>query len=53
MFPTAWKSSAGVPTSGLIYSLMTAEIDGRRLSDEEVIANTIVTLLVVMRPLPT
>src|SRR5271170_943368 len=33
------------PTTGLIYSLMTAEVDGLRLSDEEVIANTIITLI--------
>ena len=33
------------PTSGLIHSLMTAEVDGHRLSDEEVIANTIITLI--------
>ena len=33
------------PTDGLIYSLMTAEFDGDRLSDEEVIANTIITLI--------
>lgn len=33
------------PNSGLIYSLMTAEVDGNRLSDEEVIANTIITLI--------
>jgi pimeloyl-[acyl-carrier protein] synthase len=33
------------PTSSLIYSLMTAEVDGHRLSDEEVIANTIITLI--------
>jgi cytochrome P450 len=33
------------PTNGLIYSLMTAEVDGQRLSDEEVIANTIITLI--------
>jgi cytochrome P450 len=33
------------PTDGLIYSLMTAEVDGHRLSDEEVIANTIITLI--------
>ena len=45
MLPTAWKSCAGVPTSGLIYSLMTAEIDGQRLTDEEVIATTIVTII--------
>jgi cytochrome P450 len=33
------------PTSGLIYALMTAEVDGHRLSDDEVIANTIITFI--------
>lgn len=33
------------PTGGLIHSLMTAEFDGDRLSDEEVIANTIITMI--------
>jgi pimeloyl-[acyl-carrier protein] synthase len=33
------------PTDGLIRSLMTAEVDGDRLSDEGVIANTIITLI--------
>jgi len=33
------------PNSGLIYSLMTAEVEGQRLTDEEVIANTIVTII--------
>ena len=33
------------PNNGLIYSLMTAEMDGQRLSDEEVIATTIVTMI--------
>lgn len=33
------------PRGGLIHSLMTAEVDGSRLSDEEVIANTIITLI--------
>jgi pimeloyl-[acyl-carrier protein] synthase len=33
------------PADGLIYSLMTAEFDGNRLSDEEVVANTIITLI--------
>jgi pimeloyl-[acyl-carrier protein] synthase len=33
------------PTTGLIYALMTAEVDGHRLSDEEVIANTIITMI--------
>lgn len=34
-----------VPNNGLIYSLMTTELEGQRLSDEEVIANTIITLI--------
>ncbi len=33
------------PNCGLIYSLGTAELDGRRLTDEEVIASTIVTII--------
>jgi pimeloyl-[acyl-carrier protein] synthase len=33
------------PRGGLIHALMTAEIDGQRLSDDEVIANTIITLI--------
>jgi pimeloyl-[acyl-carrier protein] synthase len=33
------------PNSGLIYSLMAAEVDGQRLTDEEVIASTIVTII--------
>lgn len=33
------------PTPGLIHSLMTAQVDGHRLSDDEVIANTIITLI--------
>jgi cytochrome P450 len=33
------------PSNGLISSLLTAEVDGCRLSDEEVIANTIITLI--------
>ncbi len=33
------------PGGGLIHSLMTAEIDSQRLSDDEVIANTIITLI--------
>jgi pimeloyl-[acyl-carrier protein] synthase len=33
------------PADGLIYSLMTAEVDGQRLSEEEVVANTIITLI--------
>jgi cytochrome P450 len=33
------------PREGLIHSLMTAEVDGSRLTEEEVIANTIVTMV--------
>jgi pimeloyl-[acyl-carrier protein] synthase len=33
------------PTNGLIYALMTSEVDGHRLTDEEVIVNTIITLI--------
>src|SRR5271168_2871461 len=33
------------PNNGLIYALMISEVDGHKLSDEEVIANTIITLI--------
>ena len=33
------------PTGGLIHSLMVAEVEGQQLSDAEVIANTIITLV--------
>src|SRR5438445_1668792 len=33
------------PRDGLIHALATAEIDGERLTDEEVVANTIVTMV--------
>lgn len=33
------------PRDGLLHALMTAEVDGDRLTDEEVIANTIVTMV--------
>ena len=36
---------ARFPRDGLIGSLMAAEVDGARLSEEEVIANTIVTMV--------
>ncbi len=39
------EEQRGNPNSGLIYSLMMAEVDGHRLSDDEVIANTIITLI--------
>lgn len=34
-----------LPNSGLIYLLMTAEIDGRHLTDDEVVASAIVTII--------
>jgi cytochrome P450 len=39
------KEQRSLAVEGLIHSLMTAEVDGQRLSDEEVIANTIITLI--------
>ena len=33
------------PRPGLVHSLMTAEVNGERLTDEEVVANSIVTML--------
>ncbi|PZR76223.1 MAG: cytochrome P450, partial [Chthoniobacterales bacterium] len=33
------------PRPGLIHSLMTAEVNGERLTDEEVVANSIVTMV--------
>jgi len=33
------------PREGLIQSLLTAEIDGDRLTDEEIVANTIITMV--------
>lgn len=33
------------PRKGLVHSLMTAEIDGDRLSEEEIVANSIVTMV--------
>ena len=34
-----------IPREGLVHSLMTAEIDGDRLTEEEVVANRIVTMV--------
>jgi pimeloyl-[acyl-carrier protein] synthase len=34
-----------IPSNGLIYALMSSEVEGHRLSDDEVIANTIITLI--------
>jgi pimeloyl-[acyl-carrier protein] synthase len=39
------EEQRGRPTSGLLDALMTAEVEGHRLSDEEVVANTIITLI--------
>jgi len=44
-FQNAIRAQREHPREGLIYSLMTAEIDGDRLTDEEVIANCIVTMV--------
>jgi pimeloyl-[acyl-carrier protein] synthase len=34
-----------IPQEGLVHSLMTAEVDGDRLTEEEVVANSIVTMV--------
>ncbi len=39
------KEQRRYPTDGLIGSLMMAQVDGQSLSDDEVIANTIITLI--------
>jgi cytochrome P450 len=44
-FHDAIRSQADRRCDGLIRSLMEAEVDGQRLSDEEVVANTIVTMV--------
>jgi pimeloyl-[acyl-carrier protein] synthase len=44
-FRSAIREQERQPREGLIYSLMTAEIDGARLTEEEVIANCIVTMV--------
>jgi amino acid adenylation domain-containing protein len=44
-FQNAIREQREHPRPGLIHSLMTAEIDGDRLTDEEVIANCIVTMV--------
>ncbi len=38
-------SEASQPTEGLINALTTAEVDGDRLSEEEIVANVIVTMV--------
>ncbi len=44
-FSAAIKEQEAHPRDGLIHALVTAEIDGDRLTEEEVIANTIVTMV--------
>jgi cytochrome P450 len=44
-FRAAIRERERNPRDGLIHSLMTAEVDGARLTEEEVIANTIVTMV--------
>ncbi len=44
-FRSAIRDQSNAPREGLIHSLMTAEVDGGRLTEEEVIANTIVTMV--------
>ena len=44
-FQEAIKGMREHPKEGLIHSLMTAEMDGDRLSEEEIVANCIVTMV--------
>jgi pimeloyl-[acyl-carrier protein] synthase len=44
-FRAAIREQERLPREGLIHSLMTAEVDGARLTEEEIIANTIVTMV--------
>jgi hypothetical protein len=44
-FRDAVREQREHPREGLIYSLLTAEVDGDRLTEEEVIANCIVTMV--------
>ena len=44
-FATKMEGERRHPTGGLLHSLMTAEVEGNRLTDDEVIANAIVTLI--------
>jgi cytochrome P450 len=44
-FQEAVRSEATRPTEGLINALATAEVDGDRLTEEEVVANVIVTMI--------
>jgi len=44
-FREAIRETQRHPREGLIHSLLTAEIDGDRLAEEEIVANTIVTMV--------
>lgn len=44
-FRTAIRAEAARPTSGLVNALVTAEVDGDRLSEDDIIANVIVTMV--------
>jgi len=44
-FTDALQEQKRRPTSGLVHDLMVAEVDGDRLSDDEIIANSIVTMV--------
>ena len=44
-FRAAIQELKRTPREGLIHSLLTAEVDGERLTEEEVIANSIVTMV--------
>src|ERR1700693_5611873 len=44
-FQAAISKTRQHPREGLIYSFMTAEVDGDRLTDEEIVANSIVTMV--------
>ena len=44
-FHAAVVAEAATPTEGLINALVTAEVDGDRLTEEEVVANVIVTMV--------
>ena len=44
-FRAAVVREAAHPTDGLINALVTAEVDGNRLSEEEIVANVIVTMV--------
>ncbi len=44
-FVAAVRRESGDPTEGLINALVSAEVDGDRLSEEEIVANVILTMV--------